>query len=257
MTAVMPAIEHALRTMFRLRREGGSTALPDWLLEHKLHFLREVDILRDLTPEEMDWLKHTTRMVTYEAGRMIYGPQQKAETLLILKWGRVRVYRLTPEGKKLEIANLGAGTFFGQMPFLHQRMHNTFAEAVEDSLICIMSRQDVERLIERKPQVAIRMLEVLSDRLAASESRLEALAFQGVTRRLAGALLQLAENGVVHASHQELADAVGAYRETVTKTLDEFQREGLVELSRMRIGLKDSDRLATLAGRETEATTHP
>ena len=258
MTGVMPMVDHAIRALFRLRRQGRSPgSMPAWLLEYKLQFLHEVDILRDLTPEEMDWMKHATQMVTCEAGRMIYGPHNRIEALFILKWGRVRVYRLTSEGKKLEIANLGPGTFFGEMPFINARMHNTFAEAVEDTLICVMSRQDVERLIARKPQVAIRMLEVLSDRLVANEQRLEALAFQGVPGRLASALMRLAEDGVVRASHQELAEAVGAYRETVTKTLDEFQREGLVELSRMRIVVKDRDRLATLAGGATEPTGAP
>jgi CRP-like cAMP-binding protein len=77
-----------------------------------------------------------------------------------------------------------------------------------------------------------------------------------VPARLAATLLRFAEDDVVRSSHQELADAIGAYRETVTKTLDEFQREGLVELGRMRIGLKDRDRLSALAG-QSEAMGQP
>jgi CRP/FNR family transcriptional regulator len=127
-------------------------------------------------------------------------------------------------------------------------MHSAFAEAVEDSLICVMSRPDVERLIVKKPDVAIRMLEVLSERLVAAESRQEALAFQAVKVRLARELLRLAEGDVARATHQDLGDTIGAYRETVTKTLDEFQREGLVDLSRMKITIRDRARLAVIAG---------
>jgi CRP/FNR family transcriptional regulator len=131
-----------------------------------------------------------------------------------------------------------------------QQMHQAFAEAVEESLICILSRDDVETLIVKKPQVAIRMLEVLSTRLAKSESQLEALAYHGVPARLASALLHLVDAGEVRVTHRELAEMIGAYRETVTKTLDEFQRDGLVELGRMHIVIADRSRLAEIAGIE-------
>ncbi len=134
------------------------------------------------------------------------------------------------------------------MPLIGERMHHTFAEAAQESLICIMRREDVERLIVKKPQVAMRMLEVLGDRLHATETQLEALAFRSVRARLAAALLRIAQDGEVRATHQELSEMVGAYRETVTKTLDEFQREGLVSLSRMRIALRDLSRLEALSG---------
>jgi CRP/FNR family transcriptional regulator, cyclic AMP receptor protein len=244
-SSIFPTVEKTVRSLFR----GGQRSASPAAIDLKLRFLREVDILRDLNTEEMDWLKHSTEMVTCEPGRMIYGQDEQVEVLFILKKGKVQLYRLTPEGKKLELATVGAGTFFGEMPFLGQRMHNAFAEAIEESVICVMSREDVERLIDRKPQVAVRMLEVLSARLGETESRLEALAFQNVPARLAAALLQLAPDDELRMSHQELGDRIGAYRETVTKTLDEFQRAGLVELGRMRIAIRDRNGLQRVAGR--------
>ncbi|MBI4214011.1 MAG: Crp/Fnr family transcriptional regulator [Chloroflexi bacterium] len=207
--------------------------------EQKARLLTEVDILCDLTPEEMTWLGEVTPMVSCPQGKMIYGQQDQAEVLFILKRGRVQLYRLTPEGKKLDIAVLEKGTFFGDMPILGQRMQHLFAEALTDCLICVMSRPDVERLILKHPQVALRMLNVLSDRLSEAEERLETLAFQNVPARLAATLLRLAERDTVRMTHQELAEVIGAYRETVTKTLDAFQRDALVELGRARIDLRD------------------
>jgi CRP/FNR family cyclic AMP-dependent transcriptional regulator len=250
-TRLLPTIESTLRSLLQARRPGRSIADREDLNELKLRYLREVDIFRDMTPQEMEWVKNTTEMVTVEAGRVIYGQDEETEVLYILKRGRVQLYRLTPDGKKLEIATLAPGTFFGEMPLIGERMHHTFAEAAEESLICIMRREDVERVIVKKPQVAMRMLEVLGDRLNATESQLEALAFRSVRVRLAGALLRLAQDGEVRATHQELSEMVGAYRETITKTLDEFQREGLVDLSRMRIGLRDRSSLEALSGGST------
>lgn len=246
-TGLLPTIESTLRSLLHARRPSRSAAELSERDELKLRYLREVDILRDLTPDEMAWLKDTTEMVTCDAGRVIYSQDEETEVLFILKRGRVQLYRLTPDGKKLEIATLAPGTFFGEMPLIGERMHHNFAEAVEESLICIMRREDVERLIVKKPQVAMRMLEVLADRLNATESQLEALAFRSVRARLAGALLRLAQDGEVRASHQELSEMVGAYRETVTKTLDDFQREGFVDLNRMRIELRDRGSLKALS----------
>jgi len=121
-------------------------------------------------------------------------------------------------------------------------MYNNFAEAVEDCALCVMSREDVERLIRSKPQVALRLLEVVGKRLEECESRLEDLAFKNVPGRLASSLLRLAKNRgsvISGMTHNDLAEMVGAYRETVTKVLNDFKEQGLLELGRKRITILD------------------
>jgi len=134
------------------------------------------------------------------------------------------------------------GTFFGEMPLLGESLRHTFAEAVEDSLICVMSRADIEGLMRKRSEVALRMIEVLGRRLAVCEARLEEMAYRSVSARIAAVLLRLSQgrNGeVVSITHQELGDMIGALRESVTKVLDDFQRAGLVELGRGRVILRD------------------
>jgi len=162
--------------------------------------------------------------------------------LFLLKRGRVQLYRLTPAGKRLELATVEPGTFFGEMPFLGESLRHTFAEATEDSLICVMSRADIERLMRERSEVALRMIEVLGRRLALCEARLEEMAYRSVPARIAAVLMRLSqgqEGGVVSITHQELGDMIGALRESVTKVLDDFQRDGLVELGRGRVTLRD------------------
>ncbi|MBI4491182.1 MAG: Crp/Fnr family transcriptional regulator [Chloroflexi bacterium] len=222
-------------------------------LPHKRAFLREIDIFRDLAPEDLKWLEATTQMTTARKGRVLYHQDDTAEGLFLLKKGRVRLSRFSPSGKKLELAILEPGTFFGEMPLLGERMRNASAEALEDCTLCVMSPADIERLVLSRPQVALRMLEILGRRLAESEARLEDLAYRSVPARLASVLLRLGRerDGVIEGvTHQELGDMVGAYRETVTKTLDEFQAAGYVELGRRRISILDR---AALAARLEEA----
>jgi len=135
------------------------------------------------------------------------------------------------------------------MPLLGERLCNADAEALEDCTLCVMSEAHIGQLVLLKPQVALRMLATLGRRLAESEARLEDLAYKSVRARLASVLLRLGREheGVAEGvTHQELGDMVGAYRETVTKTLDELRAAGLVELGRRRIRLLDRRGLAAL-----------
>ena len=183
-----------------------------------------------------------TEMRTCRRGQILYSQEDRAEVLFLLKRGRVQLYRLTPSGKRLELAVIEPGTFFGEMPFIGESLRHTFAEAAEDSLICVMSRSDIEGLMRKRSEVALRMIEVLGRRLALCEARLEEMAYRSVPARIAAVLMRLSQghNGeIISITHQELGDMIGALRESVTKVLDEFQREGLVELGRGRVILRD------------------
>ncbi len=217
----------------------------------KMRYLSELTVFQDLTPREMEELNRITTMSTVPRGRVFYRPEEPGEVLFILKEGRVQLYRISPEGKKLVITTLGPHTLFGEMALLGTKMHNTFAEAVDDCLICVMSRTDLERLILNKPQVALRLLEITGKRLREAEERLENMAFKGIPARLASLLLRLAEeqgsNEIVGLTHQDLAESVGTYRETATQVLNELKSQGLIEIGRKRIKILDMEGLAEVA----------
>jgi CRP/FNR family cyclic AMP-dependent transcriptional regulator len=211
-----------------------------------------MDIFRDLEPEAMQAFEESTELRTCRKGQLLYSQQDRAEVLFLLKRGRVQLYRLTPAGKRLELATIRPGTFFGEMPSIGCSLRQTFAEALEDSLICIMSRADIEGLMLAKPRVALRMIEQLSQRLALYQARLEEMAYGSVPARIAAVLLRLSrENSykgeqAILITHQELGEMVGALRESVTKVLDEFQRMGLVELRRGSIRVCKGEELERL-----------
>ncbi len=212
----------------------------------KRDYLLTMDVFRDLPPEQITMIEHATVMRTIPKGQVIYSQEDRAEALFLLKRGRVTIYRLTPGGKRLELATIGPRAFFGEMPLLGESLRYAFAEAAEESLLCVMSRADVERLIREQPQVALRMIEVLGKRLAGTEARLEELAYRSAPARIAAVLLRLTEGRAgaeASVTHQEIGDMIGALRETVTKILDEFQADGLVELGRGRMLVRDPERL--------------
>jgi CRP-like cAMP-binding protein len=220
--------------------------------DNKLNYLSNIEIFQDLSQGELEEMDRQLAMSSCEPGRIFYMPEDTGEVLFLLKKGRVQLYRISPNGKKLVVATLGPGAIFGEMSLVGQGMHNTFAEAVDECLLCVMSRPDVERLMREKPQVTLRLVEALGERMTSLESRLEEIAFKSIPARLASLLLRLAqeqgEGTVVSGyTHQELGEMLGTYRETITQTLNDFKSDGLVGISRKRVAILDQEGLETLA----------
>ncbi|MBM3129408.1 MAG: Crp/Fnr family transcriptional regulator [Chloroflexi bacterium] len=216
--------------------------------EEKIDHLKSSELFRDLSAAEMAELDRVTTMTKCESRRILYTPGETGEALFVLKKGRVQLYRLSVEGKKLVLATLEDDAVFGEMALAGQRMQNTFAEALEPSTLCVMTRREVEWLVTRFPQVSLRLLEIIGHRLIQAEAQLEGFAFKNISARLAALLLRLQRDQIVEGyTHQDLAEMLGAYRETATQTLNEFKTQGLVRLQRKRIEIRDATRLRVLA----------
>jgi CRP-like cAMP-binding protein len=211
--------------------------------------LMESELFQDLGEREMTEIERSTTMSSCKRGTVFFAPEETGEVLFILKAGRVNLYRVTEEGKKLVTATLEPGSIFGEMALAGQGMNGSFAEAAEDCDLCLMSRADIQHVIHEYPAVALRLLEGMARRLDDAEERLADVAYKSVPTRIAATLLRLSgpDNRPVNLSHQDIADMVGTYRETATRILNEMRGDELVELKRMRISVTDRRRLALVA----------
>jgi CRP-like cAMP-binding protein len=249
------SIGRALRGLRGRAHAAGAvsaSSLAQFGPDHKVRHLSLIDILRDLEQPVLQWLADHTTMFTARRGQLIYTPGETREGLFLLKAGTVRLYRLTADGKKLVLSTLGPHTVFGDMPLAGQQMYGAYAEAVSDCMICVLGRADLEKLIETRPLVAIRLLEIVGQRLVEAEAVIEDFAFKGVPARLATVLVRLSgrdgADEVRGYSHQDLAEMIGSYRETVTATLDGLKRGGLVAVGRRHIQILDRRGLERVAG---------
>jgi CRP-like cAMP-binding protein len=142
----------------------------------------------------------------------------------------------------LALATIEPGSFFGETPLVDGIRQDGCAEAIEESLLFVIRPDDLKQIVCRHPQTALRLVEGLSRRLAVTEARLEEMAYGSVPARTAAVLVRLSQTQAsdeIEVTHQTLGDLVGALRETVTKVLDQFRAEGLVELRRGRVVLRD------------------
>lgn len=221
-------------------------------MSQKSDFLEAVEIFQDLKSDEVDRIKQQTTLARYKTGHLFYMPEDPAEVVFILKQGRVQLYRISPDGRKLIVAILKPGMIFGQMALIGQHLHNTFAEALDDCVICVWRREGVERLLIEHPLVALRFLEAMGNRLIDLEQRLEEVTYKRIPARLAGLLIRLndehSDDGVVRGfTHQSLADMLGTYRETTTQALNEFKNLNLIRTGRKSIEILNAAGLKEVA----------
>jgi CRP/FNR family transcriptional regulator len=216
-----------------------------------------VDILGPLSDEELEDLARRTPDTFLEQDDILYAPREGTERLFILKKGRVQVYEINGEGEEITLSVIEDGNVFGEMALTGQSLEGLYVRALTPSTVVSLRREDVEDLIRKKPEVGLRLVRDLAERLHASESRYADVVGKDVPARLATLILTLVDSeGVVssesyriptHYTHDQLASMIGCKRVAVTRAFRKLEEGGAVELAERRIVVKDMDALKGLA----------
>ncbi|OGO53413.1 MAG: hypothetical protein A2V84_05845 [Chloroflexi bacterium RBG_16_70_13] len=224
----------------------------------KLGLLRELELFSGLSETDIEAIGHATTMTRCHPGQVIISPDDPPDRIHILKRGKVRVYRVTPDGKQLTLDIYEPGTILGDMRLLGQdRVPEAYADAIDAAVICTVTPDELRRLVERYPIIGVNIITFLSRRLQEAERELEAMAYQRVGQRLARKLIDLAQRfGVdtvrgtligARLTQQELAEMIGTTRETLAHTLADFRRRDLLDTENHQVLIRDAERLAEVA----------
>jgi len=221
-------------------------------LSEKATFLASCDIFGHLSAAELSTLERLTTVITCPPGRIFYRPGEKGTTLFLLNTGSVQLYYISQDGRKLITATLEAGASFGELSLFGQTPHTSFAETVTNAQLYTFNRQDIEHLVSQNPSIALGFLTIMTRRFTQLEEQLIDTTFRSTAARLATLLLQLAhiqqDTLVVEGfSHEELAERLGVYRETVSAVLRELKDTGTVISSRKHITISQPARLKEIS----------
>jgi CRP-like cAMP-binding protein len=188
---------------------------------------------------------------SFQAGETVCEAEQMAEALYLVASGRVQLHRKTGDGRRFVTATLGPGSLFGEDSLLGGGGPNTSAVALEACTIWIMPQQSALEISSSDAMFGFGLMQAMGQRVVEAENRLERMAYSTISARLAALLLDLgasSPNLIVRATHQELADMLGTWRETISKTLQDFRRRGLVTSGRRKLTILDKDGLELEAG---------
>ena len=212
-----------------------------------------VDVFEPLSAEEIEDLNWSGSSIRLRADEVLFGPTDSNETLFVLKSGRVRIYRSSPEGREFTLAVVESGTIFGELALTPQETRGAYARGMEDSEITILHRTDVERLMLEHPQVGLNLIRLLGERLSTYERRLEDLGLKEVPARLASLiLLMIGDEGLrtrtgykipTRYTHHHLGTMIGANREAVTRAFTQLREAGALETENRLIHVRDMEAL--------------
>ncbi len=201
-----------------------------------------------LSTEVIGGLAQRIIVRSFQAGDTVYAPGDASEVLFLLLAGRIRLYGMAC-GHELTFEMVRAGSIFG-IASLVERTQDEYAQALEPSRVGLLDLNDFWHLVRQNPEVNVRLVKLLGDRLRSNRSRMTDIALKEVPARLANLILDLIQSeGVVthqghykiptHYTHEQLATMIGAKRVAVTRAFGRLQDAGCVWLWRRQIYVID------------------
>jgi CRP-like cAMP-binding protein len=222
-----------------------------------LWYLKKIPLFQDLSHETMHRLVTCIEMREVRRRQVIYLPGDPGQAVFFVNGGRVKISKVTRDGKELTLAYRGPGEVFGELVMIDGGPREEMAEAMENALITELERGEFERLVQKEGMIGYRLSKVIAQRRRDVENKIEQLIFKDVNAKLAELLLRLAtEYGIedsrgtlvsLKITHQEMANLIGSTRETVSLTLSQFKRRGLIQTDGRKVILADREGLRALA----------
>ena len=226
-------------------------------LKQEIRLLSMVDILGPLSDEEMEDLAKRAPDTFLEQDDTLYSPKEGMERLFILKEGRVQLYEVDQSGEEITLSVVEDGNVFGEMALTGQSLQGLYVRALTPSTVVSLRREDLEHLIMKKPEVGLRLVRTLAEKLHASEARYADIIGKDVPARLATLILTLVNSeGLVtdesyriptHYTHEQLGTMIGCKRVAVSRAFSRLKEAGAVQLKERHIIVKDIDALKELA----------
>jgi len=208
--------------------------------------IKEIDALKKLSSER--------RLKAYKKKEIIFSEGNSPNYLYFLSKGKIKTFKAHEYGKELITTLHKEGDFFGYLALLEEGSYKDTAEALEDSEVCLIPKEDFFALIYNNMAVMKKFIRILSDNIAEKEDQLVNLAYSSVRKRVAEALVQLQnlydtkkdKSFSISISREDLANIVGTATESLIRTLSDFKGEKLLEIKGSNITIIDPDKLKRL-----------
>jgi CRP/FNR family transcriptional regulator, cyclic AMP receptor protein len=218
-------------------------------MENKVFYLKNNRLFSGADEQAAD-TAHIFTTVLFPAKTSVFDQGDPTRLVYLVKKGKVRISRLTPDGKEVTVAILGAGDIFGEETLFDRGERTTVATTIDETLLCTAQADELFQLLTKDPELALNVAKIVHERLNAASATIEDLAYARVADRLLHLFERLAaEHGVavdggkkidVRLTHADIASLVGSTRETVTLELTNLARAGRIRAEGGTITLLDA-----------------
>ncbi len=184
-------------------------------------------------------LEQASSIRTFAKGEIIYHQGDIAESFCYLKSGRAKVFMTSADGMEKTLNTAYHGELLGEGAFFDKKPRVSSARAVTEAKVVMIGEKQLLDLIAKNPKLAFELLEILANRIRLLSSQLDSMTFMQADARIAQLLLENERDGRVRLTHEEIADAVGVSRVTVSKTLSAFAKRNIISTQYRQIVIKD------------------
>jgi CRP/FNR family transcriptional regulator len=216
-------------------------------MENKVWYLRQNRLFEQAGDDAIAGGDRIFKTCIYPNKSLVFDQGDPTRVVFLIKRGKIRITRLTPDGKEVTVAVLGAGDMFGEETLFDAQPRTTHAVCLEESLLCTAKADDLFALLSHNPTLALNVAKILSDRLVDASAAMEDLAYAKISDRILHLLERLAtEHGVttdhgtvidVRLTHADIASLIGSTRETVSLEMSNLVKSGAIAYDDKRITL--------------------
>ena len=216
----------------------------------KIDTIRQCTLFSGLTEEQLQDITQICFEKSFGRGESIFFEGDDGDGLYVIATGKVKVYKMSPDGKEQILHIFGPGEMFGEVPVFHGRPFPASSEALVKSQLLFFPRQRFVELLHRNPSSAMNMLAFLSMRLRRFTTQIENLSLKEVPGRLASYWLYLheeqggADQVTLEISKGQLASLLGTIPETLSRIFAKMTEEGLIEVDGRKITIKNREALS-------------
>lgn len=193
-----------------------------------------------LADEQLAMISGLITRRRYKKGQVLFFEGDVSDKFYIINHGKIKTFKHTREGKEQILYILTEGDFIGDLSLLKKSAFPYNAEALEDVGVCTLSKDDLDRILKENPEICLKILESVHDRLVNLENLVQTLSTKDVEARIAGLLFNFSKNFGEHKdgkvmlnialTREEMANFIGVTRETMSRKLSGMQDEGILEL---------------------------
>jgi CRP/FNR family transcriptional regulator len=232
------------------------SAEPVQSLEHGtvVTLLDSIDWFSSLTHEELDALAAKAATVHWDSGQIVFEEGDGGDRCYVLHSGRVKILRRFPDGRRITLARLGPGDIFGELALFNGERRSATVQASEPTVGVALDCEPVMEILRSDPEAALSVAVSLADRLRATNERLFEASVSSVAGRVVATLLSQVEarqqqgagdrDVEVSGSALDIARLAGADRESATRVLHWLENEGIIQLKRAKVLVRDALALA-------------
>lgn len=215
--------------------------------------IASISLFNGLPADQIETISMITVENFLKKGQNIFSEEEQATGLYAVSTGRVKVFKLSSEGREQILHIFGSGEVFGEVPVFAGKRFPASADALEESRILFFPRESLIGLIKKNPSIALNMLAVLSGRLRSFASLIDDLSLKEVPSRLAKHLIYLSEQQQnpdkleLNITKGQLASLLGTIPETLSRILTKMTEQGIIESDGRKIMILDREIIEELA----------